>query len=564
MNNLTVKGKIYIAVLVTLTLFFVSNFYSKNALKQINDATTVISKQVVVRANLMGEIPFVMAEIRLREYRNIVTNDQTEIKNTITEMQDLYKKVQKDLDAYEKLTTQKQMFEQVKSSITEYMKVNQEVSNLNLQGKKDLALALMVGDGRKLYNNYRELSNKMLNLNTEVGNQLDQKTNDLYEDVVSHISILSFAVLVIICIGSFLFIKTITNSIKALLTVAESMSKGDLRNKVNIKSNDEFAILGKANNIMIDNLKELIMHIQRNSEQVAASAQELNAGAEQSALVTNQVAESITDVSAAANRQINSLQSTTTIVENITGGLDKIAKNANNSMLQANDATQKARIGEQQIENAITQMSYIENSVTNTADLVSKLGERSKEIGQIVDTIDSIAGQTNLLALNAAIEAARAGEQGRGFAVVAEEVRKLAEQSQDATKQISTLIGSIQSETQLAVISMDEGTNNVKAGSKVVAEAGCAFREIVGIIDQVSYQATQVNSIISDLANSSQEVVRAVEELNTMGKSIGDEAQSVSAATEEQSASMQEIASASRALAAIAQTLQESTQKFVM
>lgn len=564
MKNLTVKTKIYVSVFVILCLFILVNFYADKVMSDLNDGSTVIAKQVVPRANVAGELPYLMSEIRVREYRILSNNDIVDIKNTISEIQELYKTVQKDLDAYEKMTTQKQLFAQIKEHITIYMKYDKDIVDLVLQGKKDEALKIMFTDSRTAYDKLRGYINELLRVNTQIANKVDEDMNILYSTSKRNLYIIAGAILVFMIIGGVLFVRMVEGSVNELLRIARQMAKGDMRDKVKLTSDDEFGQLGRANNVMIDSFKELIMQIQRNSEQVAASAQELNASAEQSALVTNQVAESITDMAGAADRQLASLQATTVIVDNISNGLEEIAQNANKSMIQATDATQKARDGGEYIEKAVSQMEHIEGTVVRSAELVSKLGERSKEIGQIVDTISGIAGQTNLLALNAAIEAARAGEQGRGFAVVAEEVRKLAEQSQDATKQISTLISSIQSETQIAVFAMEEGTQDVKTGSHVVAEAGVAFREIIKLIDQVSKQVTQMNDIINNLAKGSQEVVSSVDVLNEMGKSIGSEAQTVSAATEQQSASMEEIASASRALAAIAQTLQESTQKFLV
>ena len=207
-------------------------------------------------------------------------------------------------------------------------------------------------------------------------------------------------------------------------------------------------------------------------------------------------------------------------------------------------------------------MAHIEDSVTNSAQVVTKLGERSKEIGQIVDTISGIAAQTNLLALNAAIEAARAGEQGRGFAVVADEVRKLAEQSQDAAKQISELISEIQGETDKAVRAMAEGTEEVKIGATVVNTAGATFEEIAQVVTDVAEQVREISAVMQELAGSSQQIVLSVREINKLCQDSSGEAQSVSAATEEQTASMEEIASASQSLSRLAQDLQTEISKF--
>jgi len=207
-------------------------------------------------------------------------------------------------------------------------------------------------------------------------------------------------------------------------------------------------------------------------------------------------------------------------------------------------------------------MVSIEQSVSSSAEVVTKLGERSKEIGQIVVTISGIAGQTNLLALNAAIEAARAGEQGRGFAVVAEEVRKLAEQSQEAAKQIANLISEIQSETDNAVVAMNEGAREVKVGADVVNNAGKAFKEIVSLISEVSTQIREISAAIQQMASGSQQIVAAVRDIDRISKDAAGQTQTVSAATEEQSASMEEIAAASQALAKMAEDLQSAVRKF--
>lgn len=250
------------------------------------------------------------------------------------------------------------------------------------------------------------------------------------------------------------------------------------------------------------------------------------------------------------------------VIGNMAENIDRLAHNTKQVALNSNTAADKARFGGDSVSKAVTQMAQIENTVNSSAKVVSKLGEQSKEIGEIVGTISGIASQTNLLALNAAIEAARAGEQGRGFAVVADEVRKLAEQSQEAAKKIAELISDIQVDTERAVVAMQTGTKEVKTGAEVVNLAGGAFREIANLVVQVADQVETSSKAMDKMVAESQRIVTASEQINQISSKSAGEAQSVSAATEEQLASMEEIASSSQALAQLAQDLQQEVAKF--
>jgi methyl-accepting chemotaxis protein len=267
-------------------------------------------------------------------------------------------------------------------------------------------------------------------------------------------------------------------------------------------------------------------------------------------------------VASGTEKQTEAVGKTTAIVKRISSEIEHTSANVAIVEQTSGQAADAAKEGGKAIEAAVNQMANIETKVVRSAGVVSKLGERSKEIGQIVDTISGIAGQTNLLALNAAIEAARAGEQGRGFAVVAEEVRKLAEQSQEAAKQIAQLISEIQTDTDSAVVAMTEGTHEVKVGAEVVNTAGRSFTEIISLVDRVSDQVSSITTAIRGISDSGTQIISAIEDIDFISKDTAGQTQTVSAVTQEQSASMEEIAASSEALATLAQDLQTVVLRF--
>ena len=355
----------------------------------------------------------------------------------------------------------------------------------------------------------------------------------------------------------------IANPLKTLTKYAQEVAQGNLAiDNITVSSHDEAGQLASAFNDMVEHLRMLVKKVMVSSEHVMTSSEELTSNADQSAQVASQMAATISELADGSNKQAQSVDSVASTVEQMSTGIQQVAVNTNTVNSMAEQTSMTAQEGGKAVEAATKQMHVVKTTVAESAGVITTLGERSKEIGQIVDTISGIAGQTNLLALNAAIEAARAGEQGRGFAVVADEVRKLAEQSQEAAKQIAMLISEIQNETQMAVDAMNRGSQEVNKGEKVVCEAGHAFANIAASISEVSSEVQEISAAIQQMAVESEQVVNSVREIERISKKAAEQSQTVSAATQEESASIQEIASASESLAKLAEELETVVTKF--
>lgn len=373
-----------------------------------------------------------------------------------------------------------------------------------------------------------------------------------------------FGLLAIIAVAAYgwFFSRKIVAPITAITEGAQRMAEGNLAIRVSDRGTDELSALGGAFNKMGENLRKLVSEVVNSSQQVAASSEQLTASSEQTAHTIGQVVDAITEVARGTDQQFKAVDKTEAEVRQISLDLEGVAGQADEVAGLASKSACATANGQKAVNQSIEQMNSISAATSQVHSAVAKLASSSKQIGEIVNVISNIAGQTNLLALNAAIEAARAGEQGRGFAVVAEEVRKLAEQSQEAAKQISELIGDNRLDIDNAVSAMQAGTNDVKAGIDVVNIAGTAFSEITTLISSLSSQVDTIASSVTIIVGKSHGIVASVKEVGEISRQSSAQTQNVSAASQEQSASMQEIASASRSLAQMAEELQSTVSRF--
>lgn len=319
-----------------------------------------------------------------------------------------------------------------------------------------------------------------------------------------------------------------------LSAVLESVAAGNLEHEVDVAEDDDLYALITNLNKTIKSLRSALIKVVDASKAVSSSAGEISASTEQMAAGAQMQSQQSMEISAAVEQLIS------TIVEN--------TKNVNMTAEMTKRAGEKAREGGSIVNRTIEGMDSIAEAIGKSGSIVEKLGDSSIRIGEIIQVIDDIADQTNLLALNAAIEAARAGEQGRGFAVVADEVRKLAERTTKATKEITQMITQIQNETQVAVSSIKEGVDQVDAGRQYAHKSGEALEEIIQEADkslQIAIQSASAN-----------------EEMSASAEQISQNINSISGVIQQNAAGLEQISSATTDLNNLTVNLQELMSHF--
>ncbi len=329
-------------------------------------------------------------------------------------------------------------------------------------------------------------------------------------------------------------LNAISSPFNETIKILKSLATGDMTSRMTSQCNGDYNIIKENINTVANELSSALRKVNEVIQATASAANQISSSAEQMAAGTQEQSSQANEVASA--------------VEEMTKTIFETSKNTSLAAEASKNAGQFAKEGGKSVEETIEGMKRISDVVTKSAATVQELGKSSDQIGEIIQVIDDIADQTNLLALNAAIEAARAGEQGRGFAVVADEVRKLAERTTKATKEIATMITQIQKDTLQAVNAMQLGKEEVERGHLLAVKAGRSIKDIITGAEKVVDIITQVAAASEEQSSTSEEIGKNIEAINSV--------------TQESASGVQQIAQASEDLSKLTVNLQELIARF--
>ncbi|HWR41415.1 MAG TPA: methyl-accepting chemotaxis protein [Patescibacteria group bacterium] len=356
--------------------------------------------------------------------------------------------------------------------------------------------------------------------------------------------------------------RKLTKPLKELEGLMNTAGTGDLRIKAPVHSADEMGRLAHSFNLMIDNQGDVVGGVIRGSRELSEASEELAASSQEMSATVTEMSRNVAQVAHKAATGEESLVEVSKVLIQLSS-LIQLAKDRAVSAGEGTALTrQAAGEGQSTVTETVRCMAQMQIKIKETEDLISRLNEYSSQIGVITETITSIAGQTNLLALNAAIEAARAGEAGRGFAVVAEEVRKLAEQSDQGAREVSQLLGKVTENTTSAVDAARQSRLEMEKAVGSTDAAHVALSKILGAVEQMVDDVGQIVDVTNDEVATSDRILLLIDELGRGIEETARIAKEVAAATDQTAGVVEGVAASAEQTTSMAAEMESMVSRF--
>ena len=558
--NFTVSKKLVSGFSILVILLIFISFISAYNMKSINNSySDVVDRRAVILVHAK-DIQLSVSEVMIG-LRGLLIKEE----GSTTFLLDAVANLDKQISTLKELiqsSEDEEKLNRLAEMNAEFNRQAEEVITL-MSTNPEQAQTFARDDIEKIANDMWTLADELQKRQATLMEGESKVNTEKANHAVFNIILLSIVAVILSLVVCLVIVRIITKPIAALTKGAETIASGDLTGgDIKVNSKDEVGQMAASFNQMKANLTTLIQQTRASTDQVAATSEELSVGAEETVKATEQISLAIQDVAAGSKKQVASSLISVNAAEEISKGMEQAASSIQSVAELIALTNQKAGTGNSIVTRAVEQMSLVRDTTAQTSKVINSLGEKSTEIGQIIELITQIASQTNLLALNAAIEAARAGEHGKGFSVVAAEVRKLAEQSSEAAGGIQSLIKEIQGETQKAVHSINSSTDVIQDGIQMVDRTGEAFLDIANSVEKAAVESQQVSAIVKQVNVSSHNMRNTIQEISRISEQANDNVQNVAASAEEQNASMEEVSASTESLSQMAQELQEAIRKF--
>lgn len=561
----TIRGKIilsFVILIMIITALYVTAFMNVQSLKSELDS---ILQQDLTISHESDQVAKAVTDIESGERGYIITgyesflapygNGKNTVDNSFQNMEKLVK------------TSPKQWkdWKNIENTYNQWVKlVDKVVDTRRDAGYSAAAELVKASDGRKLN---MELIEALRVFSDDQQKATAARIVTLNKEVLIGRVVTSALSVLAIVLALFFGITLSRNIRKNVKRISDSIldianAGGDLTRRIHVKTKDELAGLANDTNHLIEGIAVLVKKISVLAENVSASSQELFASSEETSKTILSIAETSGEVAAAAEQTTNQMTGSSKKMQQLSDAAKQLNLQAMAVKASSDEMKAAATDGGKFVQRSGAKMQAIEKVIAENTQLIEALGQKSTEINQIINTITEISNQTNLLALNAAIEAARAGEQGKGFAVVADEVRKLAEQSQNAAMEVTTIVTAIQTEVNQIISKNLQGVEEVKEGVKTAAETSASLNKILQKVDDTIITSNQMGNQINLALDLSSVVSESFESIVSIATETSGHTETTAAAAEEGSAAIEQVTSAAAALSTQADKLRQLVGNF--